>query len=177
MEKAPLFDASTTLESLGYHHGNRPFLGTWEEIHWMSTPGPIYCGQTDNCGTGPVAAPQHVEVDRDGFEVIYRQPANLFELQQLVGAADTDPFHGYGIDGNLHWSYAMLKTWWAEPRRKIEQEVRSLIEARRENRYELDGLTRWLDYLQHDLYQYLQTYAFFLDTGRFPQANERLPTL
>lgn len=66
MDTALLFDVSLALETLGHRQGDHPFLGTWEEKHWMSTPGPIYCGGTDNCGTGPVAAPNNVELDERG---------------------------------------------------------------------------------------------------------------
>jgi hypothetical protein len=177
MDSTLLFDVSTALDALGYHHGDRPFLGKWEERHWMSTPGPIYCAEAGN-GSGLLIAPNNVHTDDEGLiEIVYRQPRNLSELHQVVQAAVADTFQGYGMDGNQHWSSERLKEWWAGPRRMIEQEVR--------RRYELQcaqglyapwiGLHQWLDYLQKGLYKYLQVYAFFLDTGRLPLINERLP--
>ncbi|HEU5370045.1 MAG TPA: hypothetical protein VFU69_16355 [Ktedonobacterales bacterium] len=148
----------------------------------MNTPGPIYCGETDNCGTGPDNAPYNVGLDNEAFQAIYRQPTNLDELQQVVDAASFDPFHGYGADGNLHWSYETIKEWWSKQRREIEQEVRRLYEA------QLAGAKKelaywgepkwWLGYLQDNrLYQYLQVYAFFLDNGRIPTERDTLPEL
>ncbi|HEY7357346.1 MAG TPA: hypothetical protein VH590_12795, partial [Ktedonobacterales bacterium] len=88
-------DVSAALEALGHRHGDGGFLGEWKDNRWMNTPGSIYCGETDNCGTGPLAAPNNVAVDEKGFEIIYRQPVNRYELHQVVDAAWVDPFSGY----------------------------------------------------------------------------------
>src|SRR5262249_31145265 len=122
-------DVTAALETLGKRHGEGDFLAKWEDKHWMNTPGPIYGGDTDNCGTGPLAAPNNVAVDEDGYEVIYRQPVNRYELRQVVDAAWAEVVHGYGANGNLHWSYETIKAWWSDPRRKIEQELKQLYEA------------------------------------------------
>lgn len=58
-------NVSTALEGWGLRHGSGVFLGKWEEKHWMNTPGPLYCGDTDNCGTGPGDAPNNVELDEE----------------------------------------------------------------------------------------------------------------
>ncbi len=175
-------DVSTALEALGRHHGDEYFQGKWADKHWMNTPGPLYCGETDNCGTGPGEAPNNVEVDSEGFQVTYRQPVNRYELRQVVRAAWDDPFCGYGAGGDLHWTYETIKAWWAEPRRKVEQEIRRLYDAQlalgEKKNYEYSaGLWRWLDYIKDGVYQYLQVYAFFLDNGRVPLEGERLPEL
>jgi len=60
----------------------------------MNTPGPFYCGDGDNCGTGPLVAPNNVALDEDGYEVIYRQPVNRYELRQVLEAAWADPLVG-----------------------------------------------------------------------------------
>ncbi|HEX6778513.1 MAG TPA: hypothetical protein VF099_09955, partial [Ktedonobacterales bacterium] len=67
-------------------------------------------------------------------------------------------------------------------RRKVEQEVRRLINAKLilgtdEDRIFYGGLRWWLGYLQKGMYQYLQVYAFFLDNGRIPAENDRPPEL
>jgi hypothetical protein len=175
-------DVTTALETLGQQHGEYPFLGKWEDKHWMNTPGPIYCGETDNCGTGPDSAPYNVGLDNEAFQAIYRQPTSLGELQQVVDAASFDPFHGYGADGNLHWSYEAIKEWSTGPRQQVEQEVRRLYEARgvlgnNINPMSPNELKWWLGYLKAGMQQYLQVYAFFLDNGHIPTESDRLPEL
>lgn len=175
-------EVSKALEALGHRHGEYPFLGKWEDKHWMNTPGPIYGGDTTSCGTGPLAAPNNVGVDEEWQEVIYRQPVNRYELRQIVGAAWSEVVHGYGADGSLHWSYETIKEWWADPRHKIEQELQRLYEAqlalRDKKNYEgFSSLMRWMDYLKDGVYQYLKVYAFFLDNGRIPTEGDKLPEL
>ena len=175
-------DVTTALETLGHRHGDEYFQGKWEEKHWMNTPGPIYCGDTDNCGTGPDAAPYNVALDEHSYQIIYRQPINLNELSQVWDAAWADPFSGYGADGNLHWTRETIKTWWTEQKPKVEQEVRRLINIRlvlntNNTQAYYRELRWWQGYLQTGLYKYLQVYAFFLDNGRIPTESERLPEL
>ena len=175
-------DVSKALEALGHRHGDDHFQGKWKDKHWMNTPGPIYGGDTTSCGTGPLAAPNNVGVDEEWQEVIYRQPVNRYELRQAAGAAGAEVVHGYGADGDLHWTYETVKAWWAEPRLKVEQEVSRLYDAQlalgeKKNYEYFAGLIRWMAYLKEDLYQYLQVYAFFLDNGRIPAEGDRLPEL
>ena len=129
MYEGIFLDVTTALQALGHRHGDGDFQGKWEEKHWMNTPGPIYCGDTTSCGTGPPAAPNNVAVDESWQEVIYRQPVNRYELRQVVDAAWAEVVSGFGADGDLHWSYETIKEWWAEPRRQLEQELQRLYEA------------------------------------------------
>lgn len=177
-------DVSKALETLDGPHRDKDFwlLGKWEDKHWMNTPGPLYCGDTDNCGTGPGEAPNNVALDDNARQVIYRQPANHDELLQVMQAAAVDPFAGYATDGNLHWTYATVKGWWVEYHREVEQEVRRLINAKlvfgtNDSKEYYRGLRWWLGYLQRGMYQYLQIYAFFLDNGCIPTEGDRLPEL
>ena len=150
----------------------------------MNTSGPIYGGDTDSCGTGPLDAPNNVNLDADGYEVIFRQPVNPYELRQVLKAAYDDPFSGYGADGDLCWSLASIRDWWAEPRRTLEEEVRRLRQESvqvRDPKYAdyhaQSRLFRWGDSLEHDLYPSLQAYGFFLDSGRPAKPGETLPDL
>lgn len=142
-------DVSIALADIGEHHGAGGFTGRWADKHWMNTPGPLYCGETDNCGTGPLAAPNNVQVDAEGYEVIFRQPVNRYELCQVARAAGADPFAGYGADGDTRWSYQELRTWWAE-RRALEQELdrwyaeQIALEGDKDYVY-FAGLGRWRD--------------------------------
>ncbi len=115
-------DITTALTLLDERHGAGSWDGMWTDKQWMNTPGPLYCGQTDNCGTGPLAAPNNVHVDHEGYEFIFRQPVNLYELRQVLQAAYEDPWQGYGADGDAHWSFDGLKEWWA-CRRELEVEI------------------------------------------------------
>jgi hypothetical protein len=180
MSSELFFDASSALATMGRRHGDRHFQGKWSDKHWMNTPGPLYCGQTDNCGTGPLQAPNNVQVDKDGYEVIFRQPANSYELHQVVQAAWCDPLSGYGADGNEHWSYELVKSWWAMERHEVERTITREYEeqiaphAMRDYNY-LAGLTHWLDYLNGEIDRYLRSYAFFLDNRRGPTEVDALP--
>ncbi len=119
-------DVAAALNTLDIRpHSNEIFSGQWVDKHWMNTPGPIYCGQTDNCGTGPIQAPENVHVDARDYEVIYRQPVNFLELEAVVNAASCDPFGGYGADGDLHWTSEAIRHWW-ENRENLLGEVTRL---------------------------------------------------
>jgi len=72
---------TAALAQAGLRHGQDPFTGEWSDNKWLNTPGPIYCGMTDNCGTGPAEAPNNIGHDADGYEVVFRQPVNLYELR------------------------------------------------------------------------------------------------
>lgn len=219
-------DVAAALAKTGEHHGNRTFLGQWTDNHWMNTPGTIYCGQTDNCGTGPAEAAENIHVDAEGYEVVYRQPITQAELDQVISAACCDPFSGYGADGNLHWSYEKIKEWWMS-REKLIVEVNRLhqeveesykewtsktisqvdfryvdlsiykkvpqwepkfadvkdmriiyIECRRkEIQNDVSFYKQWKSFIEQELYQYLQLYAFFIDTGRVACESDTLPDL
>jgi hypothetical protein len=175
-------DVTAALEALGKRHGEGDFQAKWEDRHWMNTPGPIYGGDTVSCGTGPLEAPNNVGVDERWHEIIYRQPVNGYELRQVVQAAWAEVADGYGADGDLHWSYTTVREWWADPRRKLEQELQRLYDTQlallngKSDEY-ISMLARWMDYLTEGMHQYLQVYAFFLDNGRIPMESDRLPEL
>jgi len=173
-------DVTAALTEAGLRHGQEPFTGEWPDNKWLNTPGPIYCGMTDNCYTGPLAAPNNIHVDAEGYEVIFRQPVNLYELRQVIEAADLDPWGGYGADGDQHWSYASIREWWAR-RYELQAELERLYKLR----WALEdgdpayfaGLRRWQAYINDGMHEYLRVYAFFLEEGRIPTEEDRLPEL
>jgi hypothetical protein len=172
-------DVSTILQEMGKCHGEGVFLGQWTDKHWLNTPGPVYCGATDNCGTGPFAAPNNVHIDAEGYEFVFRQPVNRYEVRQVLLAADHDPFSGYGAGGDVHWTYEAIKEWW-RGRRDMEAELakeykEQLALGDRKNYLYFAGLSRWRDYLEDGMETYLRVYAFFLLEGRPPTAADRLP--
>ncbi|MDQ2827759.1 MAG: ferredoxin [Chloroflexota bacterium] len=170
-------DITATLSKLG----EEPWGGVWGDKHWMNTPGALYGGQTDNCGTGPLDAPNNIQVDHKGYEFIFRQPVNLYELRQVLQAAYDDPFQGYGADGDAHWSYDGVKEWWTR-KRELEAEIdqrykeQLALEDHKDYRYFV-ALQRWRDYLETGMHAYLRAYAFFLSERRVPRDEDRLPDL
>jgi len=125
-------EVSAALKDLGYKQGKEPFSGQWKDRNWMNIPGTVYCGQTDNCLTGPLVAPNNVYVDEGGYEIIFRQPTTLYELQQVIKAASVDPFQGYSMDGDSHWTIEAVTAWWSRVgelkdnlARRIKQEMES----------------------------------------------------
>jgi len=174
-------DITATLVRLDERHGEGSWGGVWADKHWMNTPGPLYCGQTDNSGTGPLDAPNNVHVDHKGYEFIFRQPVNLYELRQVLQAAGDDPFQGYGADGDAYWSFDGVKEWWAR-RHDLEAEIdrrykeQLALESNKDYPYFV-ALQRWQDYLNTGMHVYLRVYAFFLIERRVPHDEDRLPDL
>src|SRR5579862_4816166 len=169
----------SALESLGYDHANAPFHGLWEDKFWMNTPGPLYYIGGTYYTEGILTAPNNIAV-YDNFQVIYRQPVNRYELQQVVQANQT--FSTCAADGDLNWDTASVKAWWTKTRPLVENEVRQAYEqelAAKQHHYEdatyLSGLRRWLEYLTDGMRQYLHVYAFYLDHERIPTEDDTLP--
>jgi len=179
-----LFDVSAALSAWDAPGALAEFNASWADRTWMNCPGPLYTGDGDNCGTGPLNAPNNVAVDPKGYEVIFRQPTSRYELQQVIQAAWADPLNGYGLDGNEHWTYRSIQAWWAHERveletillRERETQIASSAKDYKDYSY-LAAVSRWLDYLHHGMYEYLQAYAFFLEHGRAPNADEVRPDL
>ncbi len=84
-------DIAKTLRSLGFHQGTGDFQARWEDRNPWNIPGPIYVGDDDSCGTGPMAAPNNVYMPETndesrflparlhgyGGEFVFRQPSTL----------------------------------------------------------------------------------------------------
>lgn len=179
MDHDIFLDITVTLARRGERHGAGRWGGLWTDKHWMNTPGPLYGGQTDTCGTGPLVAPNNVLFDHHGYEFIFRQPVNHYELRQVLDAADADPFQGYGADGDIHWSVGGVKEWWAR-RRELEAEndlrlSEQLALASNSDYPYFAALHRWQDYLNTGMHSYLRVYAFFLSERRVPGVEDRLP--
>lgn len=181
MEYEEFWDVAADLAQLGVRHGAVDILGRWQDKGPLNTPGPLYCGDVDNSGPGPYEAPNNIFVDDGRFPFIIRQPANRFELRQVLLAASGDPFSGYGADGNLHWSLIGIRDWW-----RGRHELHALIAEWRINL--LDGAgdagywyraaaDRWLEYLQDGMESYLRRYGFFLEEGRLPKHGAVLPDI
>ena len=181
MEHEALWDLTAALAQLGARQGEGDFLWRWEDKGPLNTPGPLYCGDVDNSGPGPYEAPNNIFIDEDGFPFLFRQPVNWFELDQVLLAANHDPFSGYGADGKRHWSLASIREWW-----RGNHDLRALIVERSINgphgpiEYAYSyraGAYRWRTYLQDGMESYLRQYAFFLEERRLPAQGEILPDI
>ncbi|MBO9728687.1 MAG: hypothetical protein J7623_08625 [Chitinophaga sp.] len=141
----------------------------WPEKHPLNFPGPLYTGETDNCGTGRPEAPFNVLYDNDGREYVYRQPANYTELLGVLTAAGIDPFDGYAGNGNDHWTYDACKTWWRNRGDVIvalqDGELRALNEGHEQ---------AYIDYLRSGAAETdLRRYCYFLEHYQYP-TNEQV---
>jgi hypothetical protein len=181
MDLEEFWDIAAALTQLGARQGEGDFLGRWEDRRPLNTPGPLYCGDVDNSGPGLYEAPNNIFIDERGFPFIFRQPANWFELDQVLLAANNDPFSGYGADGNLHWNLASIREWW-----QGKHDLRALIVERSinaphgpiEDSYSYRAAAyRWRKYLQDGMESYLRQYAFFLEEGRLPALGDVLPDM
>lgn len=73
----PFLDLGHVLARRGLCHGVGDFRGDWAQRHPFNVPGPIYVGDDDACGCGPIAAPMNV-LQLEGSEwgeFVFRQPS------------------------------------------------------------------------------------------------------
>jgi hypothetical protein len=102
------------------------FLGKWDDRHLLNVPGPFYGAETDTCCDGPPLAPLSLLTDELGSGFVWRQPRNDDEAHALMTGASSDPFNGFGWDGDEHWTVALIRSWWAD-RAALEGIVDHLI--------------------------------------------------
>ncbi|MFD8499428.1 hypothetical protein [Amycolatopsis sp. NPDC059657] len=156
--------------------------GKWEERNWRNVPGPLYGAMTDSCWCGRLFAPDNVCYN-DGFgeEFVYRQPRSRAETYRLLQAAWADPFNGYAMDGDEHWTPESVQDWWGERARLREWTVKTATEwaagERADEAEAAQGLRDFLCYQDTELETDLRGYVFWLSERRVPGDGESLPTL
>ncbi|MCY0936019.1 ferredoxin [Streptomyces sp. H34-S4] len=160
------------------------FQGRWEKRLWLNVPGPFYTAETDTCWTGRLNAPANVMYaasSEGNLEYVFRQPRNPDELRQLVDAADEEPFQEYAYDGDLRWTPAAVRRWWADRARVSEHLTATLAEygdsVHQADRDAAVGAREFGAYLEGALAGDLRAYLFRLGEGRYPAAGETLPEL
>jgi hypothetical protein len=156
----PFLDAAAVLRQWGFAQGTEPFLERWKARNPWSIPGPLYVGDDDACGVGPVVAPNNVYLEDAPGEFLFRQPSTRYELRQVVEAALANPVSAYACDGNEHWTPEAVVAWW-ESIQPVRQQLRA-------TKHPSPAVRRWLDYLDHGAETYLRRYMLFLSTGRVP---------
>jgi hypothetical protein len=178
MEHEEFWDIADALTQLGVRQNEGDIQGRWQDKRSLNTPGPLYSGDVDNSGPGPYEAPNNIFVDDEGYPFILRQPANRFELRQVLLAAYHDPFSGYGVNGNQHWSLASIRDWWRGRHNLhalIERSINVLRRPGDDLYWYRAAAYRWRKYLQDGMESYLRQYAFFLEEGRLPAHDDVLP--
>jgi hypothetical protein len=172
------------LREMGYDPKDG-FSNQWNQKNWRNVPGPFYAAETDTCLTGRQEAPNNILYDETGQEFIFRQPCTEQELYQVVQAAYTDPFIGYGCDGNDRWSSRDVREWWrrrtellnwiVEQLRNPESESRAHVNYVEQN--QVSSLRDFEQFVGTGLHDYLRAYVFFLEERRIPQESDALPWL
>lgn len=144
-------------------------------------PGPFYGADTDTCGDGIEFAPESVLFDDLGQEFVWRQPRDDAGVRHLMQAAFSDPFSGFGMDGDAHWTPGLVRQWRAElpAARAAVALIRKELEMQTPASDPLRTiLTKWANYLAApDLDLDLRRYLFRLEIGEYPNAHDKLPNL
>ncbi|MGW6708617.1 hypothetical protein ACWGDE_27510 [Streptomyces sp. NPDC054956] len=158
--------------------------GEGAERLWLNVPGPFWTGMTDNCWTGRAEAPDNVLYTAQSAyctEYVFRQPRDPAEVRALAGAAWADPFGEYSCDGDLRWTPAGVREWWAGRGRVAGHLAESLADfgpgGSVEDAEVAGGVREFQTYLAGGLADDLRAYVFRLEEGRYPEAGERLPRL
>lgn len=187
------FDVQRELERAGFAQGRERFRGDLPELRDpMAIPGPLYVSNDDACGCGPDLAPNNVILgERVEGEFLFRQPASLFELGQVLEAADANPVRAYSMDGNRLWTPTLVRQWWhsIQPERlRLQERLDAYGRAAREALAQpgpMPHITlevspdwrRWLRYIHGPAELYLRRYCFLLEHGRAPSTGDVLPEL
>jgi hypothetical protein len=85
------------------------FPSQFSQRNLLNIPGPIYGAETDTCCTGPEEAPDNVLLDNNGQEFVFKQASSAVEFRDLVAAARSECFVGYGADGDVHWRLSLIR--------------------------------------------------------------------
>ena len=157
------------------------FHGNWENRNLLNSPGPFYGADTDTCLDGPPLAPASLLCDLHDQGFVWRQPRTDAETLALMAGASSDPFNGFGWDGDKHWTPDGVRAWWAG-RRERAPLVASLI-SELTDRGNPNGIpwaalaAEYREYLAGELDLDLRRYLYFLEAGRYPASGEDLPKL
>ena len=186
MTKEPGFDPRDSAERqrtaplvrMGKLHIEQPetyFKGHWSDRNQLNTPGPFYGAETDTCLDGPEYAPMSLLCDAGGNGFVWRQPTNDEETLALMTGASSDPFAGFGWDGDRHWTPSLVREWWAR-RQARELLVESLLAKWTKTRLSV-AAAAYVESIRAELPRYLGGYLHFLETGRYPSDDDSLPQL
>ena len=163
---------------MGKVHVEKPetyFKGRWENRHELNTPGPFYGAETDTCCDGPELAPMSLLCDAVGNGFVWRQPTTDEDTIALMTGASSDPFAGFGWDGDEHWTPSLVREWWARREARAPL-VGALLAELTEPKLSV-AAGAYAEYIKSEMSQYLRRYVRFLETGRYPSGDDSLPQL
>lgn len=135
----------------------------------LNIPRPFYGAETDTCETGTTEAPHNVLLDHSGQEFVFTQPRDEDELRDIISAAISECFVGYGADGDDQWTLPLVREWWRSRFDLLALSARVVGEK--------ESTERWRRLLCGEGEAYLRGYAFFVETRRLPTSNDRLPEI
>jgi hypothetical protein len=163
---------------MGKVHIEQPeayFKGRWEDRNELNTPGPFYGAETDTCLDGPEYAPMSLLCDAGGNGFVWRQPTTDEDTLALMTGASSDPFAGFGWDGDEHWTASLVREWWA--RRQARAPLVGALLAEWTKPKLSVAAAAYGEYIESELPRYLRSYLHFLETGRYPSRDDSLPLL
>jgi hypothetical protein len=166
------------LVRLGKIHIEQPetyFKGQWEDRNELNTPGPFYGAETDTCLDGPEYAPMSFLCDAGGNGFVWRQPTTDEETLALMTGASSDPFAGFGWDGDEHWTPSLVREWWA--RRQAGAPLVGALLAEWTKPKLSVAAAAYAEYIKTELPRYLRRYLHFLETRHYPSGDDSLPPL
>jgi hypothetical protein len=124
---------------------------------------------TDSSWVGRMSAPRHVLYSATDQEFLSRQPRTLGELRKVMDAAGDDPFGGWALDGDHHWTYASVREWWRGRSRIVDWVQRQAADWASLN-FEWRGVD-----LIRDAESGLRDYSDYLDGELEAHPSARLP--
>lgn len=135
------------------------FRGRWDQLNDLNVPGAFYGADTDTTGEGPWVAPASVALDGIGQAFVWRQPRGKAEIHALMTAASSDPFAGYGWDGDDHWSPDLVASWWDRRHARRAQTEQAVVDLRHDSPERADEF--WM-YATSGAESDLERYAAYL---------------
>ncbi|MEV7520832.1 ferredoxin [Streptomyces sp. NPDC091371] len=156
----------------------------WAQRNRLNVPGPFYGAETDNCLTGRNCAPDHVMYDDGDYlcqEFVFRQPRTVEETRAVLCAVGCEPWGGYGLDGDDHWTPELVRDWWRDRGEVRAWAVRTeqswSAETDKYLREAAAGARAFVAHIDGDLADYLRGYLFWLQERRPAGPGESLPEL
>ncbi|GEM_PF-3343068 len=153
------------------------FPSQFSQRNLLNIPGPIYGAETDTCCTGPEEAPNNVLLDNNGQEFVFKQASSAVEFRDLVAAARSECFVGYGADGDVHWRLSLIRDWWRNREEMLAALGERWLAEIAQSHCKPESVERRRRALLGGARGYLRVYGFFVENGRAPTDVDILPDI